>query len=98
MWVNPDYTPLGSVWFTKFPPNYHILKFVIYTNLTYDFFIHDPKYFVLNVNPVGVPSIRRKFNPKSLSSHYYRLAVAEVEELDLPNDPCTSALWRSRRP
>ena len=72
------------------------LFFEIYTNLTYDFFIHDPKYFVLNVNPVGMPSLRRKFSPKTLSSHYYRLAVAEVEKLDLPNDPCTSALWRIR--
>ena len=63
------------------------LFFEVYMNLTYDIYIHDPKYFLINNNPVGMPILRKKIDPQTDPSHFYRAAVADVEELDLPDDP-----------
>ena len=54
----------------------------------YNIFIHDPNYFIVNENPAGLPSVMLKLNPNSSGNYYYRIALTEVEELDLPQDPC----------
>ena len=35
------------------------------TNLTYTVFVHDPEYFLFNLNPIALPTIMRKFNSNS---------------------------------
>ena len=54
----------------------------------YNIFIHDPNYFIVNENPAGLPSTMLKLNPNSSGNYYYRISLTEVEELDLPEDPC----------
>ena len=54
----------------------------------YALHIHDRKYFLLNDNPYGLPSILKKLDPNKTSSLYYRLALIERHELDVPHDPC----------
>ena len=57
-------------------------------NLFYDIFIHDPKYFYVSRNPdPGHPSVRKHVNPEMLP-YAYPFSLTEVEELNLPNDPC----------
>ena len=57
-------------------------------SLIYNIFIHDPDHFIVNENPAGLPSIMLKLNPNSSGNYYYRISLTEVEELDLPEDPC----------
>ena len=68
----------------------HQLFVLLNYQLQYRIFIHDPKYFVINTNPVGLPNIMVKINPNITPSYYYRLALTEVEELDLPEYPCNT--------
>ena len=46
-------------------------------------FLHDPHYFVYNTNPVALPTLMRKFDTRVAVSTFYRLALTEVNELDL---------------
>ena len=57
--------------------------------LIYQIFIHDPNYFILSYNP-SLGSIMRIVNPNVSTNHYYNLIMTEVEELDLPQDPCNA--------
>jgi hypothetical protein len=57
-------------------------------DLNYKIFIHDPLYFAINNNPTTFPSIFLPIRPNETKSYYYRLTLTEVEELDLPEDPC----------
>ena len=57
-------------------------------DLNYDIFVHDPFYFAMNDNPTTFPSTILRIRPNETKSHYYRLSLTEVEELDLPEDPC----------
>ena len=59
-------------------------------DLVYQIFIHDPNYFVMNTNPVALPTIVKKLNPSTSTSHYYRLSATNMEELSVPDDPCNS--------
>ena len=53
--------------------------------------IHDPRFFIQNSNPVGLPSTKYiKVYPNTTANHYYRLALIEVEELDVAEDPCNT--------
>ena len=57
-------------------------------NLHYDLFIHDPKYFYVSRNPnPGHPSVRKHVNPEMLP-YAYPFTLTEVEELNVPDDPC----------
>ena len=54
----------------------------------YDLYIHDPKNFYLTENPEpGFPYVRKEVDPRDLP-YYYNLALTEVEELNVPHDPC----------
>ena len=63
----------------------------MYIALKYGFihqiYIHDPNYFILSYNP-SLGHIMRIVNPNTSFNHYYNLIMTEVEELDLPDDPC----------
>ena len=52
--------------------------------------LHDPDYFIFNVNPVGLPTAQTVFDVEKMASHYHRIALSEVQELDLPTDPCNN--------
>ena len=60
------------------------------SNLTCSVFVHDPKYFIFNFNPIALPSIMRKFTTttKKPNSWYYSLQLTEVNKLNLPSSPC----------
>ena len=56
-------------------------------NFTYYFLIHDP-YFFGFYNP-SYPMVRKAaINPNLTLNYYHFLIVTNVEELDLPGDPC----------
>ena len=67
-----------------------LLRIGLEPNLTYDIFIHDPKYFYATRNPESeAPSVRKAVDPAKLS-YYYSFALTEVEELDVPKDRCNN--------
>ena len=57
--------------------------------LSYRIFIHDPYFFVASTNP-GLPMKFMKINAKTSPNYYYRLALTEVQELDIAEDPCNA--------
>ena len=66
--------------------------FLFLSNITlqYQLFIHDPKFFVYSDNLVGIPMEVRVFSTRSSVSHYQRLNLIEMNELDVPSDPCNA--------
>ena len=54
----------------------------------YEVFVHDPRFFILNYIPVALPTIFRIFVVDKTESHFYPMIMTEVEELNLPQDPC----------
>ena len=64
------------------------LRIVLKTDLLYDLFIHDPSFFYISRNPDPAhPSIHKKVDPKELP-YMYPITLTEVEELNVPDDPC----------
>ena len=59
----------------------------LYDNI-YDVFVHDPRFFTLNWIPVAFPALARTVAGNKLDSFFYSLLLTEVEELNLPQDPC----------
>ena len=57
--------------------------------LSYRIYIHDPSFFVTSTNP-SLPINRMKIDAKTSPNYYYRLALTEVQELDIPEDPCNT--------
>ena len=53
-------------------------------------YIHDPNFFIQNSNPIGLPSsiYVAQIDPNKSANHYHRLALTEVQELNLAEDPC----------
>jgi hypothetical protein len=64
---------------------------VVKYDLNYKIILHDPFYFATSINPATFPSIILPIRPNETNSHYYRIALTEVEELDVPEDPCIPA-------
>ena len=66
--------------------------FLFLSNITlqYQLFIHDPKFFVYSDNLVGIPMEVRVFTIRSSVSHYQRINLIEMNELDVPSDPCNA--------
>ena len=52
--------------------------------------LHDPNFFIFNDNPYGLPTATRVFDAGTMFSHYHRIALSEIQELDLPTDPCNN--------
>jgi hypothetical protein len=50
--------------------------------------LHDPFFFAINENPISFPSLSLEIYPNKSERHYYHLTMTEMEELDLPEDPC----------
>ena len=64
------------------------LRIILKPNLLYDLYVHDPKFFYIsrNADP-GHSGVHKQVDPKELP-YYYPFAITEVEELNVPNDPC----------
>ena len=77
----------------KLGPDYEgktVVYFALNHTLAYRLFIHDPKYFLINYNSLEFPIIYLKLKKKPTPNRYYKLKLTEVEELDLPEDPCNT--------
>ena len=59
--------------------------FVELNSYFYEVFVHDPRFFTLNWIPVAFPALYRTI---AGNKYYYSLLLTEVEELNLPQDPC----------
>ena len=95
--VTEDFTvPPAGRYYTinilkKIGPNYMVDQlFVVLFNINYRIWIHDPNFFIITENPTFVPALLKVLEPNRTSSHYYCLTLTEVEELDIPEDPCNS--------
>ena len=64
--------------------------FYLDKNLQYDVIVHDNDFFVLNANPLGLPSIYRGVDPKSMMKHYYEVTLTEHQKINFPHRPCES--------
>ena len=64
--------------------------FISLYSTKYRIWIHDPNFFIINENPSSLPALMKIVEPNKTSSHYYCLTLTEVEELDLPEDPCNT--------
>ena len=45
--------------------------------------LHDPNFFIYNDNPYGVPTATQVFDVGTQYSHYRRIAMSEMQELDI---------------
>ena len=57
-------------------------------NGKYEIFVHEPRFFTLNYNPVDLPTLSRSVVVDKSENHLYLMIMVEVEELNLPQDPC----------
>ena len=56
----------------------------------YQIFVHDPKFFIFSDNPIAIPMEQRLFKTRSSNGTLYRLNLIEMNELDVPSDPCNA--------
>ena len=54
----------------------------------YQILLHDPKFFIFSDNPIAFPMEVRLFKTESSNSHCYRLNLIQMNELNVPSDPC----------
>ena len=68
-------------------PNYDEDQLLVLLSNMFDYkiFVHDNHYYGFLF---GLQSILLDMHPNKTSKTYYRLALTEVHELDLPADPC----------
>ena len=48
----------------------------------YQIIIHDPDFFIFNENPDAIPMIIKYVDTRIVKSHFYRLALTEMTEVD----------------
>ena len=66
----------------------NILRITLDKRLEYYVFIHDLKFFYTTSNPESeAPSVRKTVEKDTIPI-YYPFALTEVEEMDVPHDPC----------
>ena len=67
------------------------LKTSLYTNVKYEYeiYIHDPSFFYITRNEEsGHPNLRIPINLERKGSFMFSIALTEVAELNVPDDPC----------
>ena len=73
----------------KIGPDDSETQFFLFLSPTFVYvMLHDPNFFILNDNPYGLPTVITVFDAATMYSHYHRIALSEVHELDIPTDPC----------
>ena len=90
-WSGPTYTMSVPI---KIGPDYRTdqIFVVLEKHFSVRIFIHDPSFFITTENPSYPFNFLKIDNPKTIQSHYYRLALTEYHELDVRDDPCDSDL------
>ena len=65
--------------------------YIFLSNITmeYQLFVHDPKFFIYSDN-ILLPMEIRTFNTRASKSSYFRLNLIEMNELNVPPDPCNT--------
>ena len=64
------------------------LFLVLFPDFVYTIYIFDPEYYLYSTNPVALPTLMTQFDTRTTHSQYYRLDMTEVNELNIPEDPC----------
>ena len=59
-------------------------------NIKFQIFVHDPKFFIFSDNPLAFPMEMRLFTTETSNSHCYRLNLIEMNEHNVPSDPCNT--------
>ena len=85
----------GLVFTLTFPlsigPDDNESEFFLFLKPTFcSVMLHDPNFFTYNDNPFGIPTTSEKFDAGTMFSHYRRLALTEMQELNIPADPCNN--------
>ena len=62
--------------------------FELLYNNDFWFYVHDPKFWVLTWIPVAIPALHESILVNKTANHFYPILMTEVEELNLPQDPC----------
>ena len=79
---------------TKIGPNVDddmlFLELKANVKLEYTIFLHDPKYFLFNENPIALPTIMKRMQGLKKGSIVYYVELTEVNQLDLPSNPCNN--------
>ena len=76
--IGPDYNQ--DMLYLLLSPNYTQVEL----------YFHEPRYFIVNENPFGPPTLLTRFNASTVGNHFQKLALTEVNELDEPADPCNT--------
>ena len=96
MFTEDSTHPWSGKYYTLNLPSYigpsdstdQLYLFLSNTTLFTTIFIHDPKFFVFTDNPGALPLEFISFKTRTSFSHYYRLDLTEMNELNVPYDPC----------
>ena len=74
------------------PDDYKDQIYIFLSNITleYSIFVHDPKFFIYSNNPVALRMETRSFNTRASDHLCFRLNLIEMNELDVPSDPCNA--------
>ena len=57
-------------------------------NNDFELYVHDPKFFALNWIPLTIPALQESLLVNKTANRLYPIVMTEVEELNLPQDPC----------
>ena len=60
----------------------------LYHNNNFEVSVHESQFFTRNYIPVTLPTLQRTIIVNTTESHLYTVISTEVEELNLPQDPC----------
>ena len=69
--------------------NEHQIFFELPLTTNYEILIHDHTFFTLNFIPVAIPKLYWGTLVNETKNYAYPMVMTEVQELDLPQDPCT---------
>jgi hypothetical protein len=95
LWTSHLYSDDGGVCFTlsfdaTIGTDWLKDELFLYLNesMVYTFYIHSPKYFLQNYNPLALPVIRGKVFPPQDCNSYLSLALTEQHKLSQTGQPC----------
>ena len=76
--IGPDYSQ--DMLYLLLSPNYTQVEL----------YFHDHRYFIVNENPFGPPTLLTRFDARTVGNHFQKLALTEFNKLDVPADPCNT--------
>ena len=60
----------------------------LYQNTNFEVSVHESQFFTRNYIPVALPTLQLTANVNTTESQLYTMISTEVEELNLPQNPC----------